>query len=131
MKYRTRLHPVLHNTHNNVKTDMILSMISRLEQTLSGPEVVFRQLYADTRKESSRPVPKHKLLHVDDLLTLPCLNTNCVWVKYMSTFHRSKPVMQLPAFDPEGHCFVCARAKEGLLDMSCVRLTEDLLVFLE
>lgn len=110
---------------------MIISFVSTLEEAVKGPEVVFNQMYDEPRKEATRRANKHKLLHVDDFLTLPCLNTDCVWVRYMSIFHRSKPLMQLPACDRNAHCFVCSESEQGLLDMSSVRLTEDFLVYLK
>lgn len=130
-RVRTRLYPLLHNTHNNIKTEMILVFVSELERLLASGPVEYTRPDLPRRTERPRRVDKSELIHVDDYFTLPCLNIDCVWTKYMSMFHRSKPLRRLPAHDEVGNCFVCERSRQGKLDLSAVRLTEDYTVLVE
>lgn len=116
------------SVRNNVKNSMIKNFLHSLDTAISDRSTSITHIHSVV---SGFTIPQYDKAVVNPLSaydpskSMPCLNVECRWLDYLSTFYPDMELWQLPSYTDLGYCKICDMKAKRQLDISKLVVSKD------
>ena len=116
------------SVRNNVKNSMIKNFMHSLNESIDDRATSITHIHSAVYVFT---IPQYDKSDVDPLTvynknkSIPCLNLNCRWIEYLSTFYPTMDLWQLPSYTDLGMCVICDMQRKRTLDISRIVVSKN------